>query len=183
MKQFTDYEKTETRKALEKKLDYHRAFFQGWNAVTRNYKKDGKPFENLIKNFNGLTIHNKAYSLIPGKELTMCVQTDKSGYQTETIDNYELVKYSDIKPDDNRIIDEPCLEKYFYLTADEIENKINKRKEYHARRINELEKAIKENDRDNETAAALLDYIRATLEKVNPDAASIYKEKLIRNFY
>jgi len=183
MKSFTDYEKSEVKKELEKKLDYHKSFFEAFGKITRNYKKDGKPFENLAKNFNGCTVQNESYALAPGKELVICIQTQKNGYQSETIKNKETVRYSNITPDASRIIKEPMLEPYFYLTVDELETRINEQKAYHARRVDELEKAIKENDRDNATAEQLLASIYKTLESVNPDAASIYKEKLLRKIY
>ena len=49
MKNFTDYEKENIKKELEKNLDYHKALLKAWEQVTRNYKKDGKPFQDLQK--------------------------------------------------------------------------------------------------------------------------------------
>ena len=183
MKQFTDYEKTKTRENLEKQLDYHKSLVTAWKKVTRNYKKNGEPFADLAKNFNGVSISNARYSLKPEKEITVFTQTEKNGYQSESINNADLVKYSNIKPDESRIIKEPCLEPYFYLTIDEISGKIAEKIETHEKRIAELEKAIRENNKDNSIMEKLLDTIAAELAKVNPDTARIYRKKLIRNYY
>lgn len=183
MKNFTDYEKENIKKELEKKLDYHKALLEAWQKVTRNYKKDGKPFQDLQKNFNNARVYNKAYSMKPEKEIRVDTCTKLNGYINESVDNCELAKYTKFTPDESRIIKESFLEPYFYLTLEEIEAKIEERKAYHEKRIAELEKAIKENKKDNERAEKILEYIEKELAKVNPDAASLYKEKLIRKYY
>lgn len=183
MKQFTDYEKTKTRENLEKQLDYHKSLATAWEKVTRNYKKNGEPFADLAKNFNSVSISNARYSLKPEKEITVCTQTEKNGYQSESISNADLVKYSNIKPDESRIITEPCLEPYFYLTIDEIGVKIAEKIEIHEKRVAELEKAIRENDKDNNIMEKLLETIAAELAQVNPDTASFYKSEIIRKYY
>lgn len=184
MKQFTDYEKENCKKTLEKKLDYHKSLLAAWQKVTRNYKKDGKPFADLAKNFCGVSVYNAKYTLQSGvKELTVTTQSEKNGYISEYIETSELVKYTKLHPAADRIIKESFLEEYFILTPDELTEKIEAKKEYHAGRIAELEKAIKENDRDNKTAEKLLETIAAALAKVNPDTASYYRENLIRNYY
>ena len=182
-KAYTDYEKENTRKQLEKELDLHESLLAAWEKVTRNYKKNGGTFSNLAKNFNGATLYKRNYSLVDEKELSVCTATKKSGYQTEAIGNKELVKYSDINPDESRIIKESFLEPYFYLTADEMQQRIDETKERHKRRIAELTKALNELDKDNETAEKMLEMIKDFLASVNPDTASIFREKLIRNYY
>ena len=183
MKNFTDYEKENIKKELEKNLDYHKALLKAWEQVTRNYKKDGKPFQDLQKNFNNARVYNAAYSMVTTKEIRVDTCTKLNGYQHESIENRELAKYTKFTPDESRIIKKSFLEPYFYLTLDEIEIKIDEKKAYHAKRIAELEKAIRENKKDTERAEKILEYIEKELAKVNPDAASLYKEKLIRKYY
>lgn len=180
---FTDYQKAETKKALERDLDLHESLLKAWQKVTRIYKKNGEPFANLGKNFEGAKFYDENYTLIKGKELTVTTQTAKNGYQSEAIRDYELAKYTKFNPDESRIIKESFLEPYFYLTADEMEKKIKEKIEYHETRVVELTKALTENDKDNETAAQILKTITEMLATVNPDAARIYREKLIRNYY
>lgn len=184
MKKFTDYEKENCKKELEKKLDYHKSLLEAWSKVTRNYKKDGQPFADLAKNFSGVSVYNAKYTLQSGvKELTVCTQSQKNGWISEYIETSELKKYTKLNPSEDRIIKESFLEEYFLLTPDELSEKIEAKKEYHAGRVAELEKAIKENAKDNKTAEKLLEAIDAALAKVSPDAASFYKSNLLRNYY
>ena len=92
MKNFTDYEKENIKKELEKNLDYHKALLKAWEQVTRNYKKDGKPFQDLQKNFNNARVYNAAYSMVTTKEIRVDTCTKLNGYQHESIENRELAK-------------------------------------------------------------------------------------------
>lgn len=184
MKQFTEYEKNENMQKLEKDLDYHTSLRNAWKEVTRNYKKDGKPFSNLAKNFNGLYVSNSRYSLHEGeKELSVHICSNRNGYISEDITNCETVQYSKFSPSADRIIKVSCVKDYFFLTVDEIESKIKDRIAYHENRIAKINKAIADSEHDNEILSNLMDYIEQELKKVNSDTASNFKSKVLRNYY
>jgi len=184
MMTFNDYNREKVMERLEKQLDYHETMLEAWSKVTRNYKKNGEPFADLAKNFSGLNVYNARYTLQTNvKELSITAMSNKNGYITEYIENTELVKYTKLNPTPDRIIKESYLEEYFYLTPDELTDKIKTKIEYHAGRIEALKKAIRENKKDNKVMEKLLDTITKELAKVNPDAASYYKEELIHKYY
>ena len=97
-----------------------------WEDVARNYKKDGSDFSTMSKNFSGCTFKDPTVCKLHAleKEITVCGPTPAGRYVHAKIDNYQCVKYSKIKPEENRIIKESFLEPYFYLTAGEIEQAI-----------------------------------------------------------
>lgn len=186
MKNLTAYEQEQARQKIEKDLDRNTALLEGWKKVTRNYKKDGKPFANLKQNFTGASIHNAAYSMhSQEKEIGITVVTKMSGYQSDYISNSALVKYDgeEFKPTEDRIIKESFLEPYFYLTPDEIETRINKKIAYYEGRIKELNKALEALNKDLETMTNLLEYMAGEISKMSPEAASFFKEKVLRHYY
>lgn len=186
MKALTTYEQEQARKKIEKDLDYNKSLLEGWQKVTRNYKKDGKPFANLKQNFNNVYIKNSISSLHPEeKEICISVCSNMSGYLSDWITNSALIRYEgeEFKPSEDRIIKESFLEPYFYLTTDEIEIKINKKIEYYSRRIEELNKALEALNKDLETMTNLLEYMAGEISKMSPEAATYFKREILRNYY
>lgn len=186
MKTLTSYEQKQAKDKLERDLDRNMAFLNAWKSVTRNYKKDGKPYANLKQNFNGLNVHNAPYTMhSQEKELSITVKTNLSGYQTDYISNSALVKYDGeiFNPSEDRIIKESFLEPYFYLNADEIEYRIKKKIEYYEERVNTLKKAIDGLNQDIEIMTNLLEHMANEISKMSADSASFFKENVIRKFY
>ena len=185
MKNFADYMKEELKNEIEKKIEANEALLTAWKQVERKRKKDGSDFQRIEQNFANCNFYAARYSLRTGtKELTVNAFTKKSGYISECIETSELAKYTKLENiDPARIIEEPYIEKYFFLTPDEIETKIEEKKKYHETRIEELKKTLKRQEADNKRIEKLLNTIAEELEKTAPDNASYYKEKLIRHYY
>ena len=129
------------KKELTSTLKEHEALLQAWNNVNRLYKKDGSSFSMLSKNFENATIQDESYSIYPAKvvEVFICCE---GKYYNEEIKCTQLVRYSQRKVDESRIIHESFLEDRYNLTVDEIFEEIELKKEYHKKRIEELNKQL-----------------------------------------
>ena len=129
------------KKELTRTLKEHEALLQAWNNVNRLYKKDGSSFSILSKNFENANIQDEPYSIYPAKvvEVFICCE---GKYYNEEIKCTQLVRYSQRKVDESRIIHESCLEDRYNLTIDEIFEEIELKKEYHKKRIEELNKQL-----------------------------------------
>ena len=93
-----------------------------WKKVTVVTKKDGTEFKDFGKNFTNCRVYRPAYSFGDlNIEVSGYVNNE---YRKDEINTRELVKYSNFKPEDSRIINEAYLEPYFYLTIPEIMEKI-----------------------------------------------------------
>ena len=129
------------KKELTSTLKEHEALLQAWNNVNRLYKKDGSSFSVLSKNFENATIQDESYNIYPAKviEVFICCE---GKYYNEEIKCTQLVRYSQRKVDESRIIHESFLEDRYNLTVDEIFEEIELKKEYHKKRIEELNKQL-----------------------------------------
>lgn len=129
------------KKELTRTLKEHEALLQAWNNVNRLYKKDGSSFSILSKNFENANIQDEPYSIYPAKvvEVFICCE---GKYYNEEIKCTQLVRYSKRKVDESRIIHESFLEDRYNLTVDEIFEEIELKKEYHKKRIEELNKQL-----------------------------------------
>ena len=129
------------KKELTSTLKEHEALLQAWNNVNRLYKKDGSSFSILSKNFENATIQDESYSVYPAKVVKVFI-SHEGKYYNEEIKCTQLVRYSQRKVDESRIIHESCLEDRYNLTVDEIFKEIELKKEYHKKRIEELNKQL-----------------------------------------
>ena len=128
-------------KELENRIDEHEALLEAWKRVKRLYKKDGSSFSILSKNFENATIQDESYSVYPAKVVKVFIGHEGK-YYNEEINCTQLVRYSQRKVDESRIIHESCLEDRYNLTIDEIFEEIELKKEYHKKRIEELNKQL-----------------------------------------
>ena len=126
-------------KKLENSLDYYQTELDLWGKVSRNYKKDGKSFENLSKNFNNAKIQQENYEPSDYKEI--CVYgRDKKGYcQTYSIKCYE---YEETEYTKTKIEYETWRKPIYILTVDGIFDRIQKRMDFDRERIDNLQKQI-----------------------------------------
>ena len=129
------------KKELTSTLKEHEALLQAWNNVNRLYKKDGSSFSILSKNFENATIQDESYSIYPTKVVKVFICCEGK-YYNEEINCTQLVKYSQRKVDESRIIHASYLEDRYNLTVDEIFEEIELKKEYHKKRIEELNKQL-----------------------------------------
>jgi hypothetical protein len=129
------------KKELTSTLKEHEALLQAWNNVNRLYKKDGSSFSILSKNFENATIQDESYSIYPAKVVKVFICCEGK-YYNEEINCTQLVRYSQRKVDESRIIHASYLEDRYNLTIDEIFEEIELKKEYHKKRIEELNKQL-----------------------------------------
>lgn len=183
-KTMSNYEMSQAKSKLERDLDRNISLLNAWKSVTRNYKKNGESFANLKQNFNGVTVCAAPYSMHDKeKEIHVNTKSNLNGYISDFISNSECVRYSSLNPSEDRIIKESFLEPYFYLTADEIQEKINIKIAYYEKRVQELNVAIDGLNQDLEIMANLLDTMANEISKMNCDMASWFKENIIRKYY
>lgn len=122
-------------------LKEHEALLQAWNNVNRLHKKDGSSFSILSKNFENANIQDESYSIYPAKVVKVFICYEGK-YYNEEINCTQLVRYSQRKVDESRIIHASYLEDRYNLTVDEIFEEIELKKEYHKKRIEELNKQL-----------------------------------------
>lgn len=133
---------------LRKELDIALCLKKAWENVEIVTKKDGTPFKIMSKNFKGATYKSTEYSLQPHENiLQICTWTTTSGYITDKIDCYCLVKY--LKDNDprkakteNYMPKQQYLEQIYKFDLEDIKQAINKRIEYLTIRAKELEEQI-----------------------------------------
>ena len=79
---------------LEKELREASELRKAWESVTFPTKKDGKPFANLARNFDGATYRKKEYGLRAHEyELRVTAHVKGSGYISDSLDTFALVDY------------------------------------------------------------------------------------------
>lgn len=141
--------------ALKKEIDVDACLLAKWKEVTFPRKKDGQPFQTMSKNVSGASFHRKSYAMQQGEnELQVVACTKTSGYKTDEIDMYELVKYlkDDKKKEkkDNYLPKLSYLEQVYSYDADDMIDAVNarierieKRIEAHKKQIENAEHAFK----------------------------------------
>lgn len=135
------------KKEKEKMLAQYKAFKKAWESVTFPTKKDGTPFKNLSKNFNGAKYYIGAYSITDCNyilEISTVANHPDGGteYISDDIycsENLKYIKNVKIKPENIRKQGAYVADQYLY-DLDEIKNiLIPKRIKYYEKRIKELE--------------------------------------------
>lgn len=115
------------KKTLGKYIRENEKKIELWENVQRVHKKDGTDFANFGKNFTGCKVEQKNYSTYNDKELIVSDWAVGSGYIHDEIDIRQLVKYSTLRPAEDRIQKIAYLEPFFYITPDEAEVLIKER--------------------------------------------------------
>lgn len=131
------------KKTLGKYIRENEKKIELWENVQRVHKKDGTDFANFGKNFTGCRVQQKSYSSYDDKEIIVSDWTPVFGCVQDGIGCRQLVKYSTIKPAEDRIQKIAYLEPFFYITPDEAEILIKERIEelytLNAHYINQLD--------------------------------------------
>lgn len=88
------YNLDQIKTEIKKEIEIKKAFLEKWQAVIFPTKKNGEPFAVLSKNISGATYCLCEYATQPGENrLYICTWTSCSGYKTDEITLYELVRY------------------------------------------------------------------------------------------
>lgn len=119
----SDYQVNNILVEAKNSAEEYEALAQAFRSIKRLAKKDGSDFSIMSKNFEGCYFRDPRYtkSHANEKEIFVYTQTKSGRYVNAYIDNYAVVKYSDIKPDESRIIKESFYEPYFYYNANELQ--------------------------------------------------------------
>lgn len=139
------------KKEKERQLARYIAIKAAWEKVTFPKKKDGTPFKNLSKNFNGAKYYIGAYSITNCNYIldvnTLDVDTfttystSNTEYVSDSIQCSEVLKYMKhpVNPDNIRK-QGACGEDQYLYDLDEIKNiLIPERIKYYADQIHKLE--------------------------------------------
>lgn len=113
------------KKTLGKYIRENEKKIELWEHVQRVHKKDGSDFANFGKNFTGCKVEQKSYS--DDKDLVVSDWAPGFGYVQDGIGCRQLVKYSTLRPAEDRIQKIAYLEPFFYITPDEAEVLIKER--------------------------------------------------------
>lgn len=122
------YDKEIQKNKIMRDLCETKAILEAYKGVKRVYKKDGKPFANLVRNFKGCIIRASQYAFQPGEnQLWVYGHGNGCGYVSDRIDLYSYVenmKEEEIKHDP--IPKTPMLRQLYAFDCDEIEQRIRK---------------------------------------------------------
>lgn len=132
---------------LNKRLSYNKTILKAWEDVTFPTKKDGTPFKNMSKNFDGAKMYTDSLAWHDyEKKLKVGAWDDENGYISEDIDCYNLVKYitdkSMLEKTENIMPKEPLLEQIYVYDLDDIKKAISNKIEWHKNNIISLENQI-----------------------------------------
>lgn len=88
------YNMDEIKTGLERDVAIYSALIEAWKKVSFPTKKDGTHFKVMSKNICGARYDIKPYLLGHGQyELTVTAFSNPGGYNSDSINCYELVKY------------------------------------------------------------------------------------------
>lgn len=122
------YEKEIQKNKIMRDLCETKAILEAYKVIKRVYKKDGKPFAYLGKNFDGCTIKASDYASQPGEnQLWVYGYGNGCGYVSAWIDLWCFVEY--MKPEEikHEPIEKTSMLKQIYaFDCDEIEQAIKK---------------------------------------------------------
>ena len=132
---------------LKKQLAKNELFLELWQKVSFPTKKDGKPFANMAKNFDGAHYGGQSYAMQPGENILKVGDFCKmNGYVSDEISCYQLVKYlkDETKKNktENYMPKTSYLEQVYCYDLDDIKEAITDRIEYLKCRIASLKKQI-----------------------------------------
>lgn len=81
------YSIEDAKAKMQKSVKFYACRIEAWKNVTRLYKKDGKPFAILSKNFEGAKFVQKSY-YHNQEEFTIYFTDENGSYQTDYINVY-----------------------------------------------------------------------------------------------
>lgn len=150
------YEIEQLKAKAENRIAQTKAFIKAWENVTFPTKKDGTPFANMARNFDGAIYEKEDYSLQDGEnQLRICAnyqfvsETGYSGqkYDLDYIKCYQLVKYlkdKDMKAKtENYMPKETYLEQVYKYDLNDCKKAVAQRIEYLKKRLVIYEKQLK----------------------------------------
>lgn len=176
------YEKENQKNKIMRDLCETKAILEAYKGIKRVYKKDGKPFVNINKNFEGCTIKASQYASQPGEnQLWVYGHGNGCGYISAWIDLYSRVE--DMKPEEIKhdpLPKTPMLKQIYSFDCDEIEQAI---KEEIARREKEVERLQNLYDRFDGIAEKLEIAMENFKNEMGNDIQEYEVRELIRNVF
>ena len=145
----------EVKKELQTYIIETEAIMNLWKQVKRKTKKDGTDFAVFSKNFENATY---GPDIVGNMAVKVHGYAGCYRYVEDEIGIRVVARYENtIKPDESRIINEPCLMPYFYLTVDEVFIKI-------AEKIKSCEDRIAEYRRQLEQAEEVFNAFQSAIQ-------------------
>lgn len=176
------YEKEKQMKNIENELYRTKAILEAYKGIKRVYKKDGKPFANINKNFEGCTIKASKYAFQPGEnQLWVYWCGIGCGYVSAWIDLYSYVenmKEEEIKHDP--IPKTPMLKQIYAFDCDEIEQAIKKEIVRLEREVERLQSLYDRFDSIAEKLEVAMDNFK---NEMGNDTREYEVRELIRNVF
>lgn len=121
----------EIKKNLENSVAENTALINAYKSVKRVYKKDGKPFVSLKRNFEGCSIGLWQYASHDYENRLTIYSKVGAKYVNDSIDLWKSLKY--MKPEEihhEPCPKMPCIEQAYAFDVDEIEQAIKDRIKY-----------------------------------------------------
>lgn len=167
----------DVKKTLTDYMEDYSAKIELWKNVKRVYKKDGKEFSVLSKNFENATICNIDYSIREDKEIRVSGRIN-GVYVYDSIEIYPCVDTYKHDVDEARIIKRSFLNPYFIMTVDEIEIAIADRIEMYEGYVKDLKDQL---DKADDVFMEFKIAIDKAMDKMRKEAGnntSLYYETL-----
>lgn len=151
---------------IKRQIERTKCLIEKWENVTYPTKKDGAPFKNMSKNFDGATYTAKDNSA----ELSICGWSEFSGYEHDSIFCHET-KYENMK----------------YVTilysVDQIKEKINDRINDLQHKLISLENQLKVSEKAYTEFQEVYENMRNQLKKLSGCENEKYENTLFHAIY
>lgn len=159
-----------------------------WENVKIVTKKNGEPFQAFAKNFENCKIYADAYTLqTNAKNITVSGRTVSGKWVEDEIGNTDLVKYTKFNVEPERIIKESFLEPYFFLTIQEIGEKIAEKIEKYKNNIKAYKMQLEKVAEYVETITNKVNALQAEIKEMTKDfdTNSLYYDliKIVKDVY
>ena len=176
------YEKEKQMKNIENEIYRTKAILEAYKGIKRIYKKDGKPFANINKNFEECTIKASQYAFQPGEnQLWVYGHGNGCGYVSDRIDLYSYVedmKEEEIKHDPLPKIS--MLRQLYAFDCDEIEQRIKKEIAVLEKEVERLQNLLDRLDSIAEKFETAMENFR---NEMGDDLSEYEVRELIRNVF
>lgn len=140
----TEYQITEFLKKLERQAQRSRDELKAWEGVKIVTKKDGKPFANFSKNFEGCKVNTEIYSFNTNDKKMIVYFKSVGGCDYSSLDCYDTGKEAEKHEDISRRYARGAWGSVGYLlTVEEMAERIENKKAHIKKYIKETEEAIK----------------------------------------
>lgn len=165
--------KEEIRTKLERYISEYQAKIELWQRVERITKKDGTDFQNFGKNFTNSKIetgliHDRDLVVFDHKIINNRMEWIEDKISTD-INFEDYVKIFARQPEENRIIREPIIKDYLYLTPDESMQLINRQIAIYQERITDYRRQLDLLDNAYDIITAKTKELFDTLKEVTGD--------------